>query len=99
MRKYLKSVKSGVILPYNERILMAGGVVVVTEKEAFPEKFAPVVLEQREQKVDLKVPEAAVAAPVSPELDAESTRRLKAPRMAEKRRPAIDVIAGLEGAF
>jgi hypothetical protein len=76
MTMYLKSLKSGAILPYNERIIRAGGVIPVTEREAFPERFAPVALEERSPQVDISVPEEVAVAPpfVPPELLADGQK-------------------------
>lgn len=94
MKKYLRSTSSGAILPYHPRILSGGGVVLITEEEAFPERFAPVPLKGRKAKVDLSVPEELVEAPpvVSPELQADASRRF-GPRSTFKSKP----IAGLPG--
>lgn len=101
---YLKSLKSGAILPYNERIIRAGGVIPVTEQEAFPEKFAPVALENRAVKVDISVPaEVAVAPPYTPpELLADGQKgfdQTAAPRKTRAKTIAANVAAGLQGDF
>ena len=89
MDVYLRSKNNGVIFPYNDRLLAAGGLEVVTEKEAFPERFAPAKLSEREQSIKLTVDEAAFVPEPSPELVAEATSRLKPPRMVSKRKVLI----------
>ncbi len=94
MKKYLQSLSTGAILPFNERLLNAGGVKVVTEAEAFPQKFAPVPLKGRKAKVDVTVPVELVEAPpeMSPELQADASRRF-GPRNTFKSK----LVAGLPG--
>lgn len=104
MTMYLKSLKSGAILPYNERIIRAGGVIPVTEQEAFPEKFAPVALENRPTHVDISVPKEVADAPpyTSPELLADGQRGFEqtaAPRKTRAKPVASNVAAGLAGDF
>lgn len=94
MKKFLRSKTSGAILPFHPRILNAGGVELVTEEQAFPERFAPVPLKGRKAKVDISVAEEVVEAPpfVSPELQADASRRF-GPRSTFRSKP----VAGLPG--
>jgi len=89
--KYLRSA-SGVIFDYTDRMAADPTVTVVTEQEAFPERFAPVDLAKREQKVELKVDEAGIEAPpyVAPELLAEGTRAFSGKVQNTKRREPKD---------
>lgn len=103
-KMYLRSIKTGVILPYNERIVRAGGVEPVTEEQAFPEKFAPVPLAERKEQVKIDVPAEAAEAPpyTPPELQADASRRFGTPTATRRNKPKTDaatVVAGLDGDF
>lgn len=76
MKKYFRSKLNGRIFPYTERLVGNKNVELITEKEAFPQRDAPVDLAKREAKVDITVPEAVTEAPppVAPELLAEASR-------------------------
>lgn len=109
--KYLRSTTNGFVFEYNERLANLPEWQEVTEKEAFPERFAPVDLATREQKVVIDVP-ASIADPppvvVSPELEAEATRSFGKNKGTRARStgegtsaapaPSFDIV-GLNGAF
>lgn len=77
MTTYLRNPQTGVIFPDVPAIASVSGMVRITEEEAFPERFAPVELKDREAKVQIKVAEEVVAAPdtAPPELVAEASKR------------------------
>lgn len=82
MRMFLRSLKTGDIMPNDPRIAVNGGVELVTEAEAFPERFAPVPLKGRKRKIDISIPKETVEAPqyTSPELEAEASALFGGPR-------------------
>lgn len=77
MKKYIRGKQNGLILDYQERLAKNSLFEVITEKEAYPERFAPVDLTKRDKKVDLEVPVEVTAAPnvAPPELVAEAEKR------------------------
>ena len=98
---YLRANKSGAILPYNDRLAKNPGVTLVTEREAFPERFAPVKLEERKSAINISVPDEVVNVPpnVSPELIADASRGFDTPKATRVRRkeaaPSTFDVAGL----
>lgn len=105
MKTYLRT-KQGVILPDVERLRVNKELTLVTEQEAFPEKFAPVDLAKREKKIDLDVPKDAAVAPpfVAPELTADASRAFGGPKAAQLKydkvpadRPSKPDFTGLVG--
>lgn len=91
------------IFEWNEILARNPNVRELTEKEAYPERFAPVDLAKREKTVDLSVPEEVVTPPpqVAPELLAEASKpfgtKNSRPRSA-KQTVAADAV-GLLGDF
>lgn len=81
MTKYLRSKVNGIILDWNERLANNPNMEVLTEQEAYPERFAPVDLSKRKSTIDLTVDAAAVIPPpvVAPELLAEASRPFGGP--------------------
>lgn len=74
MDKYFRVKKSGAILPYNERLVGNKDVELVTEQEAFPEKFAAKAVLEHEANIKIDVPEKAIPPKfVPPELEAEAS--------------------------
>lgn len=70
--KYLRSKVNGMVFEYTERLAANPNVEVITERQAFPEKFAPAEALKREPTIKLDVPAEVVAKPeVSPELAAQ----------------------------
>lgn len=76
MEKYLRSKTSRAIFPYNEYLARSPNIEVVSEKEAYPERFAPVDISKREHKVELDIPAEVAEAPVveTPEAIADFSR-------------------------
>lgn len=67
--KYLRSKNNGIVFDYSERLAANPNIEVITEREAFPEKFTSIDLKTRPITIKLDVPEEVVAKPeVSPEL-------------------------------
>jgi len=101
--RYLRSNINGMIFEWNEILARNPNVREVTEKEAYPERFAPVDLAKREKTVDLSVPQEVVTPPpqVAPELLAEASKpfgtRNSKPRVA-KQAATTDAV-GLLGEF
>jgi hypothetical protein len=104
MTKFIRAT-NGIIFDYSERLAKVAGMEVVTEQEAYPERFAPVDLSKREQKIDLDVPEAVTEPPpyVSPEFAADAGRPLGSARAQKRAAAAKDApvskfdVSGLEG--
>ncbi len=70
--KYLRSRVNGMVFEYTDRLAANPNVEVLTEQQAFPERFAPAAALKRVPTIKLDVPEEAVAKPeVSPELAAQ----------------------------
>lgn len=63
MTKYLRAKTNGIVSDWNDRLAANPDWEVVTEREAFPERFAPVELAKRETQVQLAVPEEVLAPP------------------------------------
>lgn len=97
MNKYIRGKQNGIILDYQERLAKNSLFEVVSEMEAYPERFAPVDLAKRDKKVDLEVPAEVAAAPnvAPPELIAEAERRFSKPRTTK----VSTKTAGLKGEF
>lgn len=75
MTKYLRAKTNGMIFEYTERLALNPNVEVITEQEAYPERFAPVNLEKHKPTIDLSVKVETVAPPVvAPELLAEASK-------------------------
>lgn len=84
MVQFIRGKQNGIILDYQERLANHPLFEVISEQEAYPERFAPVKFSEREQKITLDIPEAVVKPQtISPELEIESTKRLRTPRMAQ----------------
>lgn len=67
--KYLRSKVNGMVFEYTERLAANPNVEVVTEREAFPERFTSAEVLKREPTIKLDVPAEVVAEPeVAPEL-------------------------------
>lgn len=77
MTTYLRNQKTGVIFPDVPVLAAQADMKRVTEQEAFPERYAPVNLEEYAPKVELKVAEHTVEplTDPSPELTQEASRR------------------------
>ena len=82
MKKYIRSTTNGLVFDYSERMASLPDVVVITEEEAFPERFAPVKLNTRTKKVDITVAKEATVPPVevAPELIAEASKPFGTPK-------------------
>ena len=69
---FFRSKLSGVIYPYNEIMVNNNGVELITEQQAYPERFAPDGALKREPTIKLEVPKVVLEKPeVSPELAAQ----------------------------
>lgn len=76
MQNYFRVKKSGAILPFNEHLVGNIDVELVTEKEAFPEKFAPAAVVKKPSAVKIEVSEEVANPPadISPELVADASQ-------------------------
>lgn len=102
MTTYLRSKTNGIVLEHNDRLAKLPEWEVVTEQEAFPERFAPVALDKREQQVVLTVAEEAVQPPVTApaELVAEASRPFASAKATRATRNTNKPSsAGLKGDF
>jgi hypothetical protein len=91
MTKYLRSRVNGIIFDWNERLAKNPSVEVLTEQEAYPERFAPIDLSKRKSTINLTVDAAAITPPpvVAPELLAEASRPFGGPKATRvTRKPA-----------
>lgn len=99
MVKYLRAKTNGIVMDYHERLASNPDWELVTEQEAFPERFAPVDIKVREKKVELNVPVEVVAPPVvAPELAQQKGQvfgNINIPKTQKKPKTDINV-AGLE---
>lgn len=66
MEKFFQHRKNGTIYPYNERLANNPDVLLVTEQEAYPERFAPKAVIEHVKKVDISIKEEVVAPPFTP---------------------------------
>lgn len=103
MTNYLRSKINGIVFDYNERLAIHPDVEVISERQAFPERFAPVDIAKHVPKVDLTIKEETEAPPVTPpELAAQKGRvfgNIGQPKVAKKTtEPKLDV-TGLKGEF
>lgn len=105
MTMYLKAKTNGIVQEYNELLAAHEDWKLITEQEAFPERFAPVDLAAREKKVDLTIDEASVTVSnVAPIELANQKGRLfstadGAQVIKSKAKTAIVDAMGLKGEF
>lgn len=76
MTKYMRSRINGVVFDYNELMAKNPAIEVVSEQEAFPERFIPEAFRNIPQRVDISIPKEVIEAPaqVSSELIEEASR-------------------------
>lgn len=76
MTKYMRSKLNGLVFEWNERMVNNPVVEVVSEQEAFPERFIPEAFKDVPQRVSIDIPKEVVEAPaqVAPELIAEASK-------------------------
>lgn len=74
MKMFLRNKKDGYIHAYNPNVAKSKNVEVVTEEEAFPEKFAPKGLVGKKSKVSLTTDEVPEEPATAPELAAEAAK-------------------------
>lgn len=101
MIKYMRSRANGVVFPWNERMAKNPNVEVISEQEAFPERFIPEAFKGIPQRVDISIPKEVVEAPpqVAPELLQEASKPFGTINSKPYKRSKSDTIAGLIGDF
>jgi hypothetical protein len=78
MEKFFRHRKTGVIYPFNDRLLNNITVELVTEEQAFPERFAAKAVLEHKKQVDITIAEEVVAPPFTPpELGAQLGEKFK----------------------
>ena len=77
MEKFFRHRKNGTIYPYSERLANNVDVELVTEQQAYPERFAPKAVIEHVKKVDISIKEEVIPPPFTPlELGAQLGEKL-----------------------
>lgn len=95
MQKYFRHKKNRTIFMYSDRLLNNPAVELVTEQEAFPERFASKAVLEHKQKVDISIPKEAVEVPpyTPPELAAEATKKMRVDGVLPQKRKEKVVVS------
>lgn len=102
MKKYIRSKVNGIIFDYDARLVGNPNAEIITEAEAYPERFRPAELEKHTAKVSIQVPVEVTEAPnEAPDaLRAEATERFSKPATTKlKAAPKKVDLGGLMGDF
>lgn len=104
MKQYMRSKVNKAIFDYNEVLLKNPSIEVISELEAYPERFAPVDLTARRLVVDLSVSDDVIPPPAdpSPEVAAQRGTLFAAvngpkPKPVKAPKPATTDVLGLVG--
>jgi len=101
LKQFLRSKETGCIFNHSDELARNRDFEVVSEKEAFPEKFAPVDLKERPKQIDISVPKDAAIEPFveTPEMAKDVSRPIGRPgtRGPAKTGKASTPAVGLKG--
>ncbi len=101
MRKYIRSKVNGMIFDWNESLAKNPNAEVISENEAYPERFVPDTFKGYAPKVEIKIPEEIITPPNEAPLALreEATRRFSKPKTNKISASSADISGLVKGDF
>ncbi len=101
MKLFIRSKVNGMIFDWNASLAKNPSAEVISESEAYPERFIPETFKDYTPKVEIKIPEEIITPPNEAPLALreEATRRFSKPKTNKINAPSADISGLVKGDF
>jgi len=101
MKLFIRSKVNGMIFDWSEALSKNPNAEVISEVEAYPERFIPDTFKDYTPKVEIKIPEENITPPDEAPLALreEATRRFSKPKTNKLGMPSADISGLVKGDF